>query len=203
MIEGDNNNLESVGGSIRVRAVQIGFPVELTSTFDSLTGYDWKRLVKAGSSANVINQPILQQTGQFAVTPDGNQSLGPGDCGWIEPDPAAGGWFFIHTGDCSGVATTTTTASPCGGQCYWEFNFTSNQWEKVCDDCDMGCACTARSWCPPAFLELTFGACTYTPCGHFDTDQSPPNCTGTTTTGSPGLCSTTTTTPGPGCTEGC
>lgn len=79
------------------------FPAVLTSSFDTSTGYSWSRLIldRSLSSPSVveINTP---QSGEFAFTPDNDETLTVGDRGWLEADPNAGGWLFLRSGGYEG-----------------------------------------------------------------------------------------------------
>jgi hypothetical protein len=113
MISPNDSNYESFAGAGRVKNVQIGFPVELTGTWDATTGYPWKRLMLSGVS--VANASPIQMTGTNAVPIDGNTALTSGTKGWLEPDPGAAGYLFLtaSTGGASYLApvrVATTTA---------------------------------------------------------------------------------------------
>lgn len=87
------------------------FPAILTSTFDTLTGYSWDRLVLARTaSATSVDEVDLPQSGSYAFTPDNDETLTAGQRGWLEADPNAGGWFFLAAGGGAG-------GSACGGSC--------------------------------------------------------------------------------------
>jgi hypothetical protein len=66
-----------------------GFVVELTSTFSPTTGYSWKRM-ELIDGGDYIDHPS-EQTGQYAYTPDEDETLGLGTRGWLFEDPDNGG----------------------------------------------------------------------------------------------------------------
>jgi hypothetical protein len=87
------------------------FPVILTSTFDSLTGYDWDRLIlDRGDSLTSVVEVDEPQSGQYAVTIDNNEGLTVGTRGWLMVDPNAGGWILLVAGEPAG-------SSPCNTGC--------------------------------------------------------------------------------------
>lgn len=75
--------------------------------------------------------------------------------------------------------TTTPAPNSCNGQCYWQWNTTTNSWEVISTTCGSQCGCP---WPPP-----------YQGSSSCDTYQSP--CSNVTTTTAP----PTTTTPPPAC----
>jgi hypothetical protein len=89
------NNIDSANGAARIVPVQTGFPAELTSSWDTSTGYSWIRLYQLGVA---VTDPDNQGAGQYAVTIDGNTTLTAGTRGWMEPDPGAAGWLFLACG---------------------------------------------------------------------------------------------------------
>lgn len=88
-------------GATEVRTIQSGFPVELTGTFDSVTGYPWKRRVLDAENSEVVNV-TGQTTGEYAFTPDNDETLTSGAQGWLEPSPEAQGWILLMPGDGGG-----------------------------------------------------------------------------------------------------
>jgi hypothetical protein len=102
-------------GVPNVRPMQVGFPVELTSSWNSSTGYSWKQRALTGVT---LGNPAVQLTGSNAVAVDGSTSHTSGTLGWLEVDPSAGGWLFVAGGGGSSavsawkepvrVATTTS-----------------------------------------------------------------------------------------------
>ncbi|MBP3956334.1 hypothetical protein J8F10_13670 [Gemmata sp. G18] len=88
--------------------------------------------------------------------------------------------------------TTTTTAAPCTGSCLWTYAAATKTWTRTSTSCQTGCKCLAPTFCPPA------DATTQTACGHFNSDQTPTYCGGSTTTS--GACTTTTNS---ACVTGC
>jgi hypothetical protein len=87
------------------------FPVILTSTFDSLTGYDWDRLIlDRGDSLTSVVEVDEPQSGSYAVTIDNNEGLTVGTRGWLMVDPNAGGWILLVAGEPVG-------SSPCNTGC--------------------------------------------------------------------------------------
>lgn len=120
------SGVSTMFGRPAVRIMQPGFPAELTSTWDATTGYSWQRLTLDGVALDPNDAPI---TGDYAVTPDGDETLASGTRGWMEPDQDAGGWLFVTpppgsssltSGESTGsgyVETTTEdtwTTSPAG-----------------------------------------------------------------------------------------
>lgn len=93
------------------------------------------------------------------------------------------------------ATTTTTTQPPCGGK-YCVFDFVDTIWEKVSDNCEDGCKCSAPGWCP----DPADDGCTrvITPCREQDCEDIPVDCHGVN--GNPGWGSTTTVPPNPLCT---
>jgi hypothetical protein len=79
-------------GAEEVRPFQVGFPAELTGTWNASTGYPWKQLLLSGVAVAAESIPL---TGDLAVTPDNDATLASGTVGWLEPDPQAGGWLFL------------------------------------------------------------------------------------------------------------
>ncbi len=68
----------------------IGFVAELTSSFDPVRGYDWKRMrLKDGGD---YEEYTPTQTGRNAFFPDEDETWGPGTRGWlfVNPDGAYG-----------------------------------------------------------------------------------------------------------------
>lgn len=111
--------MSRVGGSPVITAPGLqGFPAELTSTFDSATGYDWTRcrIDRSTATPSVETDP---QTGSYAFTPDNNETLSIGDRGWLEADPNSGGWIFIPEVAGSGsVSFLNDSAHGSGGTNY-------------------------------------------------------------------------------------
>lgn len=83
-------------GRTEIRPWQVGFPAELTSTYSSTTGYDWKQLLLVrDSSPQVEEDPDGDPLeGDQAHTPGNDATLAVGTRGWLEPDRQAGGWIF-------------------------------------------------------------------------------------------------------------
>jgi hypothetical protein len=105
--------------SLEVRATQVGFPAELTSVWDTSTGYSWKQLALAGVS---VGDPDTQRTGDKAVTVDNNTALEVGTLGWLEVDPQAGGCLFTPVVDNASIAADvygTPTPPATGQQTQW------------------------------------------------------------------------------------
>jgi hypothetical protein len=90
--------VSTVFGVTSTRVVQPGFPAELTSSWDSSTGYSAKALTISGLT---VTNPDVQSTFTGVVTTDNDTSLTSGTRGWLEPDPQAGGWLFISSGAAS------------------------------------------------------------------------------------------------------
>lgn len=107
MITFANNLIQHVGGATLVRAPQVGFPVELTGTWESAgtgTGYPWKRLTVSravGSSptsptlASPTAQGALQETGQYAAALDGSTQFTAGMRGWLEIAAESTAYWFL------------------------------------------------------------------------------------------------------------
>lgn len=86
---------------------QMGLAVELTSTFNSTTGYSWKQLLlDTGASPAAYAVPTYYRTGDGAFTPDNNQTLTSGTQGWLEIDPQAKGFIFVPTTPASATVST-------------------------------------------------------------------------------------------------
>lgn len=100
--------VNTANGATHYRTTQLGFPAELTAGWDADNGYAWKRLRLTGL---VTGNPGVQPTGIGAVTPDGDETLGAGDRGWMEPSPDAQGFYFIAGG-------SEGTDTDCGS-CSW------------------------------------------------------------------------------------
>ncbi len=97
-------------GGTQVRTVQLGFPAELTSTWDSSTGYDWKRLVLSGVAMADPNLPVA---GDHAATPGDDETLPSGTRGWMEPAPdGSPAWVFVPEG-VGGLTTMTVVTDAC------------------------------------------------------------------------------------------
>jgi hypothetical protein len=90
------------------------FPVELTSSFDATTGYDWERVfLTVASGASTVTTATGPQSGSYAFTPDNDESLTAGARGWLEADPTAAGWLFLK----GAPDPDAPTAGVCGGGC--------------------------------------------------------------------------------------
>jgi hypothetical protein len=70
---------------------QVGFPAELTSTFDPVTGYSWKALAR-DLAAPELTDPTPQNIGDNAIAIDGDETLTVGTRVWLEPDPMGVGY---------------------------------------------------------------------------------------------------------------
>lgn len=92
-------------GATHYRTTQLGFPAELTAAWDATDGYAWKRL---RLTAVTTDDPSVQPAGIHAVTPDGDETLGAGDRGWMEPSPDAQGFYFLLD-----PATDPSSATDC------------------------------------------------------------------------------------------
>lgn len=96
---------------------QVGFPAELTSTYDATTGYSWKALARSLSAAE-LTDPSPQAIGNNAVEVTGDETLESGAVVWMEPDPMGVGYEFTVGGgggdccgtQCSALASITTDA---------------------------------------------------------------------------------------------
>lgn len=78
--------------SISATAMQVGFPAELTETWDSTIGYTAKRLLM--SSIELIDAASPQEYIRV-IAVDGDETLTVGTRGWLEPDPRRAGYIFI------------------------------------------------------------------------------------------------------------
>lgn len=93
---------------------QVGFPAELTSTFDATTGYSWKALSRS-LSAPELTDPAPQTTGDNAIEVMGDETLEVGTVVWLEPDPMGVGYEFTMGGGgsqigCSAFASLEATS---------------------------------------------------------------------------------------------
>jgi hypothetical protein len=77
-------------GATSVRPVTTGFAAELTSAYDSTTGYSWKALELNVATPGFEN-PAVQLTGTHAFAADGNEGLTSGTRVWLERDPTTTG----------------------------------------------------------------------------------------------------------------
>ncbi len=110
------------GGAITQRTTQIGFPAELTSTWNSDVGYDWKRLDLDTSTAD-ISDPSVQPTGNQAFALDGNEMLAVGTGPvWMEPNPVGPGYLFTSPG----ISPCGEGGSGSGGDCFTTRAFVTN-----------------------------------------------------------------------------
>ena len=78
-------------GATSVRPTQTGFACELTSVYNSTTGYSWKRLDLVPPA---FVAPSVQLTGDKAFTINDDQTLPSGTRGWLDISDTAGGWVF-------------------------------------------------------------------------------------------------------------
>lgn len=92
------------------------FPVELTSSFDATTGYDWQRLFLTVGNSPPVDTATEPQEGSYAFAPDNDETFSPGDRGWLEADPTAAGWFFLKGGT---GGSTSECAAACGTHVGW------------------------------------------------------------------------------------
>ena len=105
-------------GSLNIRSTQLGFAAELTSTFNSTTGYNWKRLALDTTGSITLTNPAIQLTGNRAYSIDGSTTLASGTKGWLEPSPESSGYLFTTASSASaGFFARLTTSS--GGN--WNF----------------------------------------------------------------------------------
>jgi hypothetical protein len=94
---------------------QVGFPAELTSTFDPVTGYSWKALAR-DLAAPELTDPTPQNIGDNAIAVDGDETLTVGTRVWLEPDPMGVGYEFQVGGGggdvlgCSAFASLEATS---------------------------------------------------------------------------------------------
>jgi hypothetical protein len=77
-------------GATSVRPMTTGFAAELTSAYDSTTGYSWKALELNVATPGFEN-PAVQLTGTHAFAADGNEGLTSGTRVWLERDPTTTG----------------------------------------------------------------------------------------------------------------
>lgn len=94
------------------RQMQMGFPVVLTSDFDSTTGYSWEQQVLdvAATPTPGVVADTIPRTGDYAFTADQNTKLPAGVMGWLEVDPQAAGWLFTPVSGGSVFAAQLTSA---------------------------------------------------------------------------------------------
>jgi hypothetical protein len=102
----------TANSALNIRATQLGFPAELTSTYDATDGYSWKQLILDTTGTPGLENPDIQLTGDKAFEIGGNESLASGTRGWMEPDPNAIGYLFLVSD------ATPPPPAPCGG-CGW------------------------------------------------------------------------------------
>lgn len=93
-------------GATHYRTTQLGFPAELTSGYDTSTGYSWKRKKLIPGQVEPFINPSIQLTGNKAYSFVGDRALVGGTDGWMEPSPDASGWVFVHRYSQSGSGTT-------------------------------------------------------------------------------------------------
>lgn len=84
-------------GALSIRTTQLGFAAETTNTYNTTTGYPWKRL-ELDISTPEFDDPDIQPTGTHAFTIDDNRTLPTGTLCWIEPDPTSTGYVIVSTG---------------------------------------------------------------------------------------------------------
>jgi hypothetical protein len=87
------------GGSVYYRD---HFPAELTTAFNASVGYSWKRRVLDRSTPEFVT-PTAPTAGQFAFTPDNDETLRVGTQGYLLAEPNGAGWTFLPTGSDSAV----------------------------------------------------------------------------------------------------
>lgn len=84
------------GGATQYRTTQLGFEAELTTGYDPFRGYGWKRKALVPGASPPFIDPGIQLTGDQAFSFASDEGLVAGTTGWLEPDPGAVGWVFIH-----------------------------------------------------------------------------------------------------------
>lgn len=109
-ITGPAGSIDTVFGTTRVRTTQLGFPAELTSAYNSTTGYSWKRLYLNLATPGFDN-PSIQQQGSYAFEVTGSTGVASGTRVWMEPDPDVRGYVF--------AAGSTEDACDCLADCAW------------------------------------------------------------------------------------
>lgn len=102
-------------GSLNIRTTQLGFPAELTSTFNATTGYSWKRLALDTTLAISLTNPAIQPEGTRAYEVTGNETLGIGDRVWLEPSPEAQGYLFAYCCTGNGIRSGATDSGSGSG----------------------------------------------------------------------------------------
>lgn len=186
------------GGSLSIRTLQLGFVAELTSCYGGIpsdittttsttsttsttpapgttttttaapgiSGYCWKRLKLVPPE---LEDPGIQPEGCQAFPLDGNQALGPGVLGWLEPSPDAVGWIIVAyegiAGPCPTTTTTSTTAPPCTGGCNWTYSTSTKLWTLDSNTCGSNAVIT--EFCPTGGVAREF---TSTLAGFLGTD---------------------------------
>lgn len=90
------------GGALNIRTTQLGFPAELTSTYDATTGYSWKR--KRLEPPTFVN-PGVQLTGNKAFEATSSTSVASGTSVWMEPSPDGVGYVFQSGGSSGSLAS--------------------------------------------------------------------------------------------------
>ena len=108
------NFIDHIGGATYIK-LQDAFPVVLTSTWDTTTGYSWSRLAPSRtSSALSMSTPdaegYLANTDQYALPIDGNTTLPIGTKGLIVLSADRLCYLFIPGPAFSGTGASTTTS---------------------------------------------------------------------------------------------
>lgn len=105
------------GGSLSIRTLQLGFAAELTGSYNSTTGYPWKRL-KLEPPAFV--DPTVQPEGVDAFEISGDESLVSGTSVWMEPSPDAVGYIFTVSASAASDSSACSAfmSSIRSGRCY-------------------------------------------------------------------------------------
>lgn len=104
--------VSTANGAINVRTTQIGFPAELTGTYESTgsrNGYPWKQLDLSTTATVGLVNPSIQLTGDKAFDVAGGTKLTAGTRVWMEPAPQSNGFIF-HV-----ASSGNPPLSPCGG----------------------------------------------------------------------------------------
>ena len=112
-------------GSLNIRSTQLGFAAELTSTFNTTTGYNWKRLALDTTGSITLTNPAIQLTGNRAYSIDGSTTLASGTKGWLEPSPESSGYLFTTASSASAGFFARLTTSSSGNWNFYKLKLSS------------------------------------------------------------------------------